>query len=376
METEATRHVHSTLNASALYMALELSKKTWIVALGDGRRQRQVGVCAGDRGGLLERIRRAKEVFGLAAEVPVYSCYEAGRDGFWIHRWLQSEGVDNVVIDPLSIETNRRRRRAKTDRLDAERMLRKLLQYLGGDKQVWSVVRVPTVEEEDRRRLHRERDRLKKERGQHAVRINALLALHGQSDKLRAGFPERVEGMRQWDGSPLPPELRDELVREWERLELARQQKRQLEREINERTKQAATPQHQQVRMLAHLRGVGVVSSWALVMEFFGWRTFDNGKEVGGASGLAGTPGNSGDTQRERGITKTGNRSIRTLMVELAWCWLRHQPDSKLSRWFHERFSDRKRVGIVALARKLLIAFWRYLEHGVVPEGARLKPSV
>lgn len=363
-----------------LYMALELSKAKWKVGFTDGRRRRVVNVAGGEVMGLCEAIAEAKRRFGLGAGVRVVSCYEAGRDGFWLHRLLEREGVENVVVDPASIEVNRRARRVKTDRVDVEGLLDKLRLYHGGER-VWKVVRVPDEAAEAGRQLHRERERLQGERGRQVNRIKALL--FGQGIRLErvvlTDWAERVAGFRCFDGRPLAADLQGELVRAGERLALLVQQLGALEAEQERRVREAgeAPGPLAMVRRLRQLKGIGPVAAWVFVMEFFGWRAFRNGREVGALAGLTGSAYSSGATQREQGISKAGNRRVRRLAVEIAWLWLRYQPDSALSGWFRARFAGagqrHRRVGIVALARKLLVALWRYLEHGVVPTGARLK---
>jgi len=362
-----------------LYLAMELSHRQWQLGLTDRRhKMRRVTVEARNLVALQEQIRLAKAHFDLPAEAAVFSCYEAGRDGFWLHRYLVSCGIDNQVLEPSSIKVDRRQRRAKTDRLDVERMLVQLLRYLDGDTEELHVVRVPTPEQEDARRLHREQLRLKDERKAHRTRITALLITQGIALKVRSDFRQRLEQLTGWDGNPLGSDLKAELERECSRLELVEAQLRTLEAEQQRRLEQGQVPQMQAILHLMELRGIGRTGAWILVMEFFGWRDFRNRREVASAAGLTGTPYDSGDSEHEQGISKAGNVRIRWLIVQLAWDWLRYQPESELSRWFRERFGEGKRlrrIGIVALARRLLIALWRYLDQGVVPEGAQLKAS-
>jgi transposase len=360
-----------TVEASELYMAFELGEKNWKLSLGDGSRSpSRYTVAAGDTASLLECIAKTKARCGLAPQARVHSCYEAGRDGFWLHRWLIEQGIDNIVVDSSSIEVNRRARRAKTDRLDGDKLLAMLLRYAGGERRVWSVVRVPTPEQEDARRVHRELGRLGQERTAHINRIRALLVLHN----LRVNYVGGRLWRRWWTGhaKELAPRVRAEIERESERLSLVQGQLRTIEAE--QRQALGAEPQ---VAGLAQLRGIGVGSGWVLVKELFGWRRFRNRREVASCLGLAPSPYASGDSETEQGISKAGNRRVRTLMVELAWCWLRYQPDSELSKWFTQRFAGggkrMRRIGIVALARRLAIALWRYLEGGLIPRGAQLK---
>lgn len=379
-QTQGTLSSESITDDRILYMAMELSQKTWKLALSDGRSNpRHYSVDAGDRATVLDKIAKAKARFGLDPDVAVVSCYEAGRDGFWIHRWLESEGIDNHVVDSSSIEVSRRARRAKTDGLDAGKLLAMLIRYLRGEKTVWSVVRVPSVEEEDARRPHRELERLKKERTQHTNRIRALLALHGIRPATVGGrgWQTFLDSVRLWDGAPLPEQLKEELAREGERLEQVRLQIRQVQRKRREALADPQTEAMRKVVALTMLRGIGPTSAWEFCHEMFGWRQFRNRKEVGAYAGLTPTPYNSGDSQREQGISKAGNRRVRKLIIQIAWCWLRYQPQSELSLWYHERFATggarMRRIGIVALARKLLIALWRYVEDGEIPAGAELK---
>jgi transposase len=362
-----------------LYMAMELSNKRWKLVFGEGEKRRHVTVEAGCRVELSEAIGKAKERFHLPADVRMVSCYEAGRDGFWLHRYLLGMGIENQVVDSSSIETNRRARRAKTDRLDGDKLLNMLIRYCAGEKGVWSVVRVPSVEDEDARRLHREMERLKKERTAHRNRVRSLLVAQGLQVEPNGEFLKRLEGLRLWDGRPLPAELKGELGREYTRLSVVEEQLRALEETRSERLKHAMSPALQQVVQLMELRAIGPVSAWVLVLEFFSWRGLRNRREVAALAGLTGTPYASGESWRDQGISKAGNPRVRTRMIEIAWLWLRYQPDSALSQWFKARFASggprMRRVGIVALARRLLIALWRYLEEGLLPEGAELKAA-
>lgn len=379
--TQAALEKNDSAVLGPLYMALELSKAQWKVGFEYEGKRRNVTVEGGNVGQLWEQISKAREKFKLPADVRVFSCYEAGRDGFWLHRLLSGWGVVNVVVDPASIEVSRQARRAKTDNVDRAMLLSKLRLHQGGER-VWKVVRVPDEQAESDRVLHRELERLKKERGSQINRIKACLFAQGtRLEKLRPGaWEEQLEGLRTFDGRPLGEDLQQALRRSGERLELVERQIRELEGERNRRIGQAADSGGglAMVQRLMRLKGIGPVAAWVFVMEFFGWREFRNAKQVGALAGLTGTPYSSGASEREQGISKAGNRRIRSLAVEIAWLWLRYQPDSGLSGWFHERFGGNKRsrrVGIVALARKLLVALWRYLQTGQLPEGAQLKAS-
>ena len=307
----------------------------------------------------------------------VRSCYEAGRDGFWLHRYLTSIGIDNRVVDSSSIEVNRRQRRAKSDGLDVRKLLAMLVRYHTGESKVWSVVRVPTVEEEDRRQLHRELRTLKKERTRVTNRMRGLLANQGIRLPKGQDWSALLKGMRLWDGSPLPAGLRARLQREWEHAQFLQAKILELKREQQRAIKHDRGQAIEKVRQLLRLRAIGPHGAWVYVNEFFGWRQFRNRKEVGAAAGLTPTPYQSGEGSREQGISKAGSRHIRAVAIEMAWCWLRYQPGSRLSQWYLERFgrggTRARKIGIVALARKLLIEMWRFLEHGVIPEGAVLK---
>jgi transposase len=324
-------------------------------------------------------IAKAKKRFGLPAEAPVRSCYEAGRDGFWLHRYLSARGITNVVVDAASIEVPRRYRRAKSDRLDATKLLGMLLRWYSGEKKVWSVVQVPTVEVEDRRQLHRELLTLKGERTEHVNRIKGLLASCGLVAEVDDDFPQQLADLRTWNDQPVPRELQQRLLREFARWQFVNRHISELERERLERIRKAREESMDQVRRLLRLRGIGVNSAWMFVMEFFSWRQFVNRRQVAALAGLTPTPYSSGDDSHEQGISKAGNRRLRTMAIEIAWCWLRYQPDSRLSQWYRKRFGGGKsrlrRIGIVALARKLLVALWRYLEHAELPGGAVQAPK-
>lgn len=379
---ETTRAHQAYCGAKVLYMALELSAKKWVVLFSDGSRgRRRVTVEAHDCAGLVEQVVLAKTKFRLAADAAVVSCYEAGRDGFWIHRWLVSAGIDNRVVDSASIQVPQRLKRVKTDRVDVEQLMTMLLRSCGGEPDVWSVVRVPTVAEEDGRRLQRERSRLLGERTAHSNRIHSLLVTQGVQVPLNEGFIQALPEVRCWDGAALAPELQAELARQWSRYQLVDRQIAALEALQRQRLAQKhPAGAVAQMRQLMLLRSVGVQSAWTLAAELFSWRGIRNRREVAALVGLTPTPYTSGDSAREQGISKAGNRRVRAALIELAWCWLRYQPQSALSLWYERRFGNTgskrsRRIGIVALARKLLVALWRYLEYGVVPDGAELKAA-
>jgi len=374
-------------DAICCVLAIELSKKSWMVAvntpLSDKISRHSLKPCDGkELLDLCERIRTrvARET---KQRVEIVSCYEAGYDGFWLHRLLEAHGIRNYVIDPASLQVDRRARRAKTDRVDVERLLRSLMAYLRGEPKVWSVVRVPSVAEEDDRRLHRERGRLINERIQHVNRIKGLLAIHGIYDyqPLRRDRMQQLERLRTADGRTLPPRLKAEILRELQRLVLVVGMIKTIEaeRDAIASAKIETEQQHssaKRIQDLAKIKSIGPEFATTLVGEVF-YRSFDNRKQLGSYVGLTPAHFQSGAMCRDQGISKAGNGKARTVMIELAWLWLRHQPDSPLSVWFRDRVGKLKgrirRITIVAVARKLLIALWRYLETGLVPKGAALK---
>ena len=373
--TQTVLHGKDTATEGELYMSLELGDRSWKLTIGDGRRgPSRYSVDAGDTAAVLDCVAKARARCGVSAGARVHSCYEAGRDGWWLHRWLLEHGIDNIVVDSASIEVNRRARRAKTDRLDGDKLLAMLLRHHAGER-VWSVLHEPTPADEDARRAHRELGRLIHERTAHTNRIGSLLVLHN----LR---PRIIIGGRDWatwwdaHGLQVPSELRAELERESARLALVKQQIKALEAARRQSLEDGKQPL---VAQLAKLRAIGPKGAWVLVKELFGWRRFANRRELAGCLGLAPTPYDSGASQVEQGISKAGNKRARALLVELAWGWLRLQPESALTQWFNRRFAAggarMRRVGIVALARRLAIALWRYLQHGEIPAGAVLKPT-
>jgi len=365
----------ATHSEQSVYLALEVGNNEWKLCFGDLRQERLVTIAARDQERLWREIGKAKEKFGLPAATAVQACYEAGRDGFWIQRMLAAGGVECVVVDAASIEVNRRARRTKTDAVDARKLLAMLIRYrVGGERKLWSVLRVPSAAEEAQRRLHRGLERLKKERTGHLCRIKSLLITLGI--RVASQRPVALEALRDWEGQPLPADLRAELALEQERLRLVEEQIRALGRVRQERLKAPAQRTAAIAVKLAQVRGLGADSGWQLAHEFF-WRRFDNRRQVGAAAGLTGCPYASGDSAHEQGISKAGNARVRVLMVETAWRWLQFQPNSALARWYQERFGGGhgrlRRIGIVALARKLLIALWRYVQWDQLPEGAVLK---
>jgi transposase len=365
----------------ALYIGFELSRKKWKLAFSDGHstRIRTTTVPARDWAAVSREVELARRRLGLPETVPLRSCYEIGRESFWLHRALVERGIENVVVDAASIEVNRREKRAKTDRMDAEKLVRQLIRHWRGER-VWSVVRVPKPADEDARHLHRDMDVLKGEMTQHRLRIQSLLFTQGIDMRVDGKFLEKVEQLRGWDGKPLPEQTKIRLIGEYQRLQIVQSQLRQLRKQQEALMKSPKpAPAIEKVRRLMQLRALGQTSSWVFVMELFGWRQFANRRQVGAAVGLTPTPYQSGDSNHDQGISRSGNRRVRALAVEIAWCWLRFQPNSRLSRWYKKRFARggkrMRRIGIVALARRLVIDLWRYLERGIVPEGARLKTA-
>jgi transposase len=381
MSAETTHMNQYTTIQPHLYMAFELSQSKWMLGftIGFGQRPRLRTIAARDLATLQTEIQLARERFELGADVPVISCYEAGRDGFWLHRYLTSIGVNNQIVDSASIEVNRRAKQAKTDKLDLGKLLTMLMRYQAGEKKVWRVVHVPSPEGEDHRHLHRELTDLKEQRTQHTNRIKGYLSNQGICLEVKDDFPELVAHQCLWNGEPLPMGLQARLLCEHQRFQLVQQQIKVLETERRDLVRQSTRPDIEQVRQLLRLRGIGLNCAWLYVMEFFSWRAFRNRREVGALAGLTPMPRKSGEEDRELGISKIGNRHIRAMAIEIAWIWLRYQPHSELSRWYQRRFAKGSKrlhkIGIVALARKLLIALWRYLEFGTLPAGAVLKST-
>jgi transposase len=382
-QTAAASTIEISEAQPILMLAMELGESGWLLGFSNGFGQTPVRRKIDSRDGkaLLAQIAWAKQRLGLAADARVVSCYEAGRDGFWLHRFLVAHGVENLVVDSASIEVNRRKRRAKTDRVDLVALLDLLARHLAGSaKPVWSVVRVPSVEDEDRRHLHRELKLVKKDRTRVSHRLKGLLANQGFTLDLRQDLRTQLAGMQRWDGAPLPPSLRGRLERYVEDYDYLTGRIDGLEAERRRILREETNPVLDKVRQLYTLKAVGINTAWAYGTEFFGWRDFRNGKQVGSMAGLTPTPFSSGKGDREQGIGKDGSRWIRGAAIEFAWGWLRFQPQSELSQWYQRRFghgSTRlRKLGIVALARKLLIALWRFLETGVIPEGALLKTEL
>ena len=375
--------------SNVLYVALELSLDTWKLAMTDGlgRAPRIRQIRAGNDKELFREISRAKTMFQLPADAKVISCYEAGREGFWVHRWLTACGWENHILDPASIEVSQRGKRVKTDRVDAERMVMALIRRLSGDHHACREVHVPSCEDEDARQLHRELETLTTEKTEHINRIKGLLFAQGiRLDQMRKTFPEMLLHVRTGDGRPLLGGLRERLVREFKRLQLLVEQIRELEKKRAGLYRQAMREEGKYPRwqeLAVHLRwlsGIGDHTAMLLTTELFGWRELKNRREVAALSGLTPSPWRSGQVKHEQGIAKTGRSSLRRLLIEVAWGWIHFQPESALTAWFAKRFgqgnSRERRIGIVALARKLLVALWKYVKDGLVPEGAKFTKNL
>lgn len=369
----------------AIFVSLELSRSTWLVTSlspGKGEKMSKHGVKAGALAELLKlfaELKRKAEV-RTGQSYPIITIQEAGLDGFWLHRALQQEGVESHVVDPASIATPRRRRRAKTDRLDGETLLRALLAYKRGEVRVCAMVVAPAPEEEDRRRLCRERRTLIAERIVHVNRVKGLLFAQGIFDyvPLRRDRRARLEALRTGDGRELPAHLKAQISRELARLELLLDQIAAVERE-QEALLTASKPAGEKaasdpVAMLLDLKSLGPNFAVVLWTEAF-WRQFANRRQLASYAGLAATPWRSGGIEREQGVSKAGNPRLRTTMIQLAWLWIRHQPQSALTQWFKANSQRGRKRTIVALARKLLVALWKYVTAGVVIEGAVMKTA-
>jgi len=368
----------------AIFVSLELSRSNWLVTSlspGKGEKMSKHSVTAGDIAGLLTLFAKLKRKAAIRTgqTYPIITIQEAGLDGFWLHRVLQQEGVESHVVDPASIATPRRRRRAKTDRLDGETLLRALLAYQRGEPRVCAMVVAPSPEEEDRRRLCRERRTLIAERIEHVNRIKGLLFAQGISDyvPLRRDRRARLEALRTGDGRVLPSHLKAQIKRELDRLELLLEQIAAVETEQDALLAEARKPAGEEmaadpVTMLLALKGIGANFTAALWSEAF-YRQFANRRQLAAYAGLAATPWRSGGIEHEQGVSKAGNPRLRTTMIQLAWLWVRHQDQSALTRWFKVHSERGRKRAIVALARKLLVALWKYVTAGVVIEGAVMK---
>jgi transposase len=373
----ATTRPEMSVSEPTLYVAFELGKKDWKLAMtsGFGVAPWLRSVASGDWGGVERALAHGRARFGLPGAAPVVSCYEAGRDGFWIHRALQQRGIRNRVVDSASIEVNRRARRAKTDRLDALKLVMMLVRVCWGERRVWSEVRVPSVAAEAARQVSRERTALTKEQGRLTNQVKGWLATWG------ATLPRRRPSgwwttVRDWAGAPLPIEVQARLARAEARRAVLEGQIAELTG--HQRAAVTAAAPASALRQLVQLKGIATTGASVLLDEGLVWRAFRNRREIGGFLGFAPTPYDSGESAREQGISRAGNNRLQAISIELAWNWVRWQPASALTRWYQARFGTGKRarrIGIVAVARKLVIALWRYVTTGVVPAGAILKAS-
>jgi transposase len=385
-QSEAPTAIRTDLGA--IFVSLELSRATWLVTSlspGNGEKMSKHSVSGGDVAGLLDRFAQLQEKASsrTGQQFPIVTVQEAGLDGFWIDRVLKANGIESHVVDPASIATSRRRRRAKTDKLDGEALVRALLAFKRGEPRVCAMVKTPSCEDEDCRRICRERKVLTAERVEHVNRIKGLLFSQGVSgyEPLRKDRRKRLDELQTGDGRPLPSHLKAQLIRELDRLELLLEQIAAVDDErdtLLTAQKDSAAETPAPAAMLLDIKGIGTESAAILYAEGL-FRHFDNRRQVASYAGLAPTPWQSGTIDHEQGVSKAGNPRLRTTMVQLAWLWLRHQPQSALSLWFKTRVQSNggrmKKSAIVALARKLLVALWKYVTSGVVIEGAVMKTA-
>ena len=381
---QPTQIENITRDDEVLAVSLELAGKSWKIGLDDGKRKAPAvhavdhATPEGRVDEALAVIEKTKQKWGLAAGVRVVVVYEAGPDGFWIERALMERGYEALVVDPASIPVERKARRAKTDRLDAIRLVLALRGWLRGECDRMRVVRVPPAQAEAQRHLVRDRGTLQKEIGQHRDRLRKLLSTVGCWGSIEGDLTGRLERgeVTGYGGSALPVELRERLVRECARLKLVQEQLAELERTLPRQLPEAV---QQQMVQLMRLKAIGQVGAQRLLLELF-WRQFNNRRELGACVGLVPQPYDSGESRVDQGISKAGNRRVRALLIEMAWMWLRWQPQSELAQWFAQRTRGTgsnkrsKRIAIVAVARRLAILLWRYLKDGVLPEGVELKP--
>ena len=374
-----------TPDEEVLAVALELSSGSWKMAFQDGKHAKPavLTVSAKEAATRLQEaegeIAKMRKKWHISPEARTVVLYEAGQDGFWIQRALTERGIKTLICDPGSIPMPRKQRRAKTDRLDAIKLVSCLRGWLRGEYDRMHLIRIPATQDEAQRQLSRDRGELVKECGQHRDRIRKLLRTVGCWDSVKGSVGTRLrQGQyRCHDGARLPSELKERLLRESERLEFAEKQLSELEQELRY---QLPEKSQNKIASLQRLKAVGEVGATRLVLELF-WRHFENGKQVGACLGLVPQPYDSGESRVDQGISKQGNRKVRALMIEMAWLWLRYQPDSAISKWFAARTAGNatskrsKRSAIVAVARRIAIALWRYLEHGVVPDGAAFKAA-
>jgi transposase len=368
-----------SVNEPVLFVAFELGKQEWKLAMTSafGQPPWLKTVASGDLGAVARVVRAARQRFQLSVSARVVSCYEAGRDGFWIHRALQTLGIENRVVDSASIEVNRRARRTKTDRLDALKLVRMLLRVWCGERGVFTEVRVPSAAVEAARHRSRERSALIQEQTRLRNQIGSWLATAGCRVSARTRRQASWwTAVRDWANGALPPALQARIARAEARLTLLAEQIALLEASQTATVRQAA-PDSPLTR-LVQLKGVATTSASVLLEEGLVWRAFQNRRQLGGLLGFAPARYDSGESVRDQGISRAGNKRLQSVMVQLAWGWVHWQRQSALTRWYLERFGRGKRarrVGIVALARKLFIALWRYATTGVVPAGAVVKAA-
>jgi transposase len=371
----ATHTLPGSVSEPTLYVAFELGKKDWKLAMtsGFGVEPWLRTVASGDLRAVERALGEGRRRFELPAAARVLSCYEAGRDGFWVDRALTELGLSNRVVDSASIEVNRRARRAKTDRLDALKLVRMLVRVCFGEQRVWSEVRVPTVTEEAARQVSRERTALTQDQTRLVNQMRGWLTTWGTT------LPSRRRGawwttVRDWAGAALPTEVQARLARGEARLQALEAQIAELD--AQQQAAVAAAAPTSAVRQLVQLKGVATTSASVLLEEGLVWRAFRNRRQIGGILGFAPTPYDSGESTREQGMSRAGNARLQAVSIQLAWNWVRWQPQSALTQWYVANFGKGKRarrIGIVAVARKLVIALWRYVTLGVVPQGAVLK---
>jgi len=377
MNADKTRgHGSREGEQAVLLVGMELSLKKWrlAIAAAGAVRHRQVTIEGGGYSELHAVVAQARERFGLGSQGQVILCYEAGREGFHPCRVLREAGYEVWVVDSSSIEVDRRQRRAKNDVLDAGRLVALMQRHWRGERAL-RVVRVPSREQEDERQRSREREELRVERGRLRMRMQSLVFTQGERE-----FPKSVSAIERWlerHAEQLPAHLLKRLQREWQRLRVVAQQLHGVESELRQSVESGATRSDQAAARMCQLKGIGECSGWVMGTEVFGWRKFNNRREVGAITGLVPTPYDSGESRREQGISKAGNKRVRRVLIEVAWKWLYYQPQSASAQWFLQRFGAQgkrsRRIGIVALARRLIVELWHYVEHGVVPRGAQLK---
>jgi len=374
----------STASANTLHCALELSKKSWLLAIQfpDREQPSLYPIAGGDAEKLMAKLTQARDRWAkTSGALPMITlCYEVGYDAFWLARCLKARGVECLVIDPGSLQVSRRGRRVKTDRVDVKTLLRTLIAWCRGERHVWSLVRIPSIDEEDLRRSHRERNRLVRERTAHINRIKGLLFAQGIRDiNVKSRYKTlAVDELVTGDGHRLPPRLAGEIAREIRRLATVQEQIAEIERERDAAPTTCEATERKR-DLLSQLKSIGPAISAFLSREVY-YRQFANQRQVGSFLGLTPSPYDSGDEERCQGISRAGSGHARAVMIETAWLWIKHQPKSALSRWFVERTAGQskrvRKIIIVAVARKLAIALWRYVELGLVPQGAILNPRM